>query len=118
MTSPRDEAPAPPEVRYAKGMLASTENVVRAGRLLRAMAARASWTSGVRVSARDTAKASGIVVTDDELAEIEEYMVGQGWVDAASDEATGGTYALTNHGLDEAQRKAPVEKPPRVKPNE
>ena len=96
-------------------MLANTENIVKAGRLLRAMAARASWTSGVQVGARETAKLSGITLTDIELAEIESFMVGQGWIDVGSDSATDATYALTNHGLDEAQRKPPVEKAPRVK---
>src|SRR5437870_1048101 len=85
-------------------MVTSAENVRRAGRLLRAMAGKAGWTSGVKVDARATAKANVITATEAELDEIEAYLVGQGWV-ARSDSASGAgavSYAVTRHGMPRA----------------
>jgi hypothetical protein len=98
-------------------MVTSSENVRRAGSLLRAMAGKAGWTSGVNVDARATAKANMITATEGELDQIEAYLVGQGWVSRRDDASSAGSvvYAVTRHGLDEAHRKPPAEpKPPRT----
>jgi hypothetical protein len=94
-------------------MLANAANLRRAGLLLRAMAASAGWSAGVYVSAQASAKASAITATDKELAEIEAYLVGQGWITLEDGSASGErAYALTRHGLDESQRKLPAEPKP------
>jgi hypothetical protein len=99
-------------------MLANATNLRRAGLLLRAISGSAGWTIDVFVDARKAAGASAIVATDKELADIEGYLVDQGWlkVDGASDRGKG-WYAMTRHGLDESQRKLPAE-PKEYKPHE
>jgi hypothetical protein len=96
-------------------MLANSVNLRRAGLLLRAMSSSAGWTSGHFVDARKTAKESAIAATERELVDAEGYLVEQGWVKADAELDRGaGWYALTRHGLEESQRKAPGEpKPPR-----
>jgi hypothetical protein len=95
-------------------MRANAINLRRAGLLLRAMSAKVSWSHGPLVNARDVAKGELTLAaaTDRELAEVLAYMVDQGWllVEAGAD-ATG-SFALTRHGLDEAQRKMPAEPKP------
>jgi hypothetical protein len=96
-------------------MLANATNLRRAGLLLRAMAASATWETGVFVDARKIAKDSALVTTERELAEVERFLVYQGWVSAEVVVQHGpGFYALTKHGIDESQRKPPAEpKPPK-----
>jgi hypothetical protein len=92
-------------------MLANATNLRRAGVLLRAISTKASWSPGVFVDARELAKEKGVVATDQELAAAEAYLVGQGWL-VAGEGTSEGSYALTRHGLDEAQRKVPAEPKP------
>ncbi len=96
-------------------MLANATNLRRAGLLLRAMAGRAGWATGVLVNARDVARDCALVATERELTDVEAYLVYQGWVapDAGKPGAQG-SYALTRHGIDESHRNLPAEpKPPR-----
>jgi hypothetical protein len=90
-------------------MLANATNLRSAGVMLRAISAKASWSPGVFVNARELAKEKGLFATDEGLAAAEAYLVGQGWLVADEEEGRKGSYALTRHGLEEAQRKVPAE---------
>jgi hypothetical protein len=73
----------------------------------------------VFVDAKTIAREKAIAATDKELAEAEAYMVDQGWIVVDSEKERGvGWYALTKHGLDEAQRKAPAEPKPYNRPTD
>ncbi len=99
-------------------MLANAVNLRRAGLLLRALAGSAGWTADVFVDARQVAKDKGVAATDKELAEVESYLVDQGWLAVDENTKRGvGWYALTRHGIDESQRKMPAEPKP-YKPSE
>jgi hypothetical protein len=100
-------------------MLANAANLRRAGLLLRAMCGSAGWTAGMFVDARQVAKDGAIAATDKELADAESYMADQGWLatDGAKERGVG-WYAITKHGLDEAQRKQPAEPKPYTRPTD
>jgi hypothetical protein len=94
-------------------MLANATNLRRAGLLLRALAGSAGWTMGVFVDARKVAKDAAIGASDKELADVEGYLMSQGWLRVDNETERGeGWFALTRHGLDESQRKAPAEPKP------
>jgi hypothetical protein len=95
-------------------MRANAINMRRAGLLLRALSAKASWSHGAFVNARDVAKGEATLATttDLELAEVLTYMVDQGWLVGVGAGGSPGSYAVTRHGLDEAQRKMPAEPKP------
>jgi|ERR1700677_804938 len=95
-------------------MRANAINLRRAGLLLRALSAKASWSHGAFVNARDVAKGESTLdaTTDANLAEVLTYMVDQGWLVGAGAGDAEGSYAVTRHGLDEAQRKMPAEPKP------
>ena len=96
-------------------MLANAVNLRRAGLFLRAVSGSAGWSAGVFVDARSAAKANAIVATDKELAEIEGYLVDQGWLVGDGAESHGESrYALTRHGLHESFQKMPAEPKPYV----
>jgi hypothetical protein len=87
-------------------MIANAANIRRAGLLLRGM----SGNVGTFVDPRKVAKDKGIVATDQELAEIESYLLGQGWIVAEKNAPPGeNRYSITRHGFDEMQRKMPAE---------
>jgi hypothetical protein len=91
-------------------MRANAVNLRRAGLLLRAIAGGAGWTAGTYVDTRRIAKDKGVIATDAELAEVEGYLVDQGWITVDRETNRGeGWYALTRHGIDESQRKLPAE---------
>jgi hypothetical protein len=98
-------------------MLANAANLRRAGLLLRAMAKRAAFQAGRFIDARQVARECALLATDRELADIEGYLVYQGWVLSEEPESRrDGFYALTRHGMDESWRAPPAEpKPPRPK---
>jgi hypothetical protein len=91
-------------------MRANAANVRRAGLLLRALAGGASWTVGTFVDVRQLAKDKGVVATDEELAEVEGYLLDQGWITVDKETRRApGWFALTRHGIEECQRKLPAE---------
>jgi hypothetical protein len=80
--------------------------------LLRALAGSAGWQSEIFVDSRQVAKDKGVAATDKELADVEGYLVDQGWLAKDEEAKREGWYALTRHGIDESQRKMPAEPKP------
>jgi hypothetical protein len=100
-------------MRYTARMLSSSD-VLRAGALLRAIAASSTWTSGAAVSVAEVARSNGIVATDKEVDAMSAYLVGQGWLAVDPKPSVSGQdrHSMTRHGFDESQRKLPREPKP------
>ena len=103
-------------------MRANAINMRRAGLLLRALSAKASWSHGAFVNARDVAKgeASLATTTNPELAEVLTYMVGQGagCVGARSWHGSPGSYAVSAPRARRGAAERCRQSPSRYKPAE
>lgn len=80
-------------------------NINKAKSLLRAMADVSGWKPGAAVDPETASRKHALGISGDELRDIEGYMSGQGWLDDTV--GTGGVRALTQAGVDVAQKVRP-----------
>jgi hypothetical protein len=80
-------------------------NINKAKGLLRAMAEVSGWKPGAAVSPDEASRTHALGISGDELSDIAGYMSAQGWLEASV--APGGGRALTQVGIDVAQKVRP-----------
>ena len=80
-------------------------NINKAKSLLRAMADVSGWKLDVMVSGDEASRKQALGISGDELADVEGYLTGQGWLGA--DVGANGGRTLTQTGLDVAQKVRP-----------